>query len=285
MYESFFGLASAPFRLVLDPAFHFESREHARAQSYLHYALDRREGFSLITGAPGCGKTALMQVVLESLDPEQVATAHVAAVLPGEEQPLQSVAQAFECGLPVGATSAEAMAALHGCLTAHAEAGRIGVLVIDEAQNLAPQGLETLRLLANLQWRNQALLQIILVGQPELRHRVMSSAMPLLAQRVVAVCELGPLGEDEMQGYVEHRLRAAGCTDLPQFDPGVLRALHEASGGNPRAVNGLCERLLLLGFLSDRRRFTASDMVAVVAEMQDEWSAEPAVVHAGTDRF
>ena len=285
MYESFFALSSPPFRLVLDPAFHHESREHARAQSYLHYALERREGFALITGAAGCGKTALMQVVRQSLDPEKVCVAHVPAVLPQEEQVLPMVAQAFGCRVAEGASPSEWLAALNTHLGELDQAGRTGLLIIDEAQNLAPAALETLRLLSNLQSGNRALLQTVLVGQPELRQRVMSAAMALLAQRVVAVCDVGPLGEDEILPYIHHRLRAAGCTDLPHFDAGVVRALHEASAGVPRAVNGLCERLLLLGFLSDRRRFTAADMVAVVAEMQDEWSTESAVVQAQSDRF
>jgi hypothetical protein len=156
--------------------------------------------------------------------------------------------------------------------------GKRCLLVVDEAQNLSPRAVEELRMLSNFQYGQQALLQTFLVGQPEFRAILQSPAMQQLRQRVTATCHIGPMDAAETQGYISHRLQHAGSTDKPVFEAGALEAVFNASGGIPRRINQVCDRLLLAGYLGNKHAFASTDVQEVVAEMREEFSPSSPVL-------
>lgn len=249
MYESYFGFNHPPFQLNPDPAFYFNSRGHGRALAYLQYGVTQGEGFIVITGEIGAGKTTLVRMLLDGLDRQKVLPAQIVSTQLGSGDLLQSIITAF--GIPTQGNSSKAhlIATLEAFLTALAAQGRHALLIVDEAQNLEPRAVEELRMLSNFQLGNHSLLQSFLVGQPELRRLLESPSMEQLRQRVTASCHLGPLSMEETQAYVEHRLRHVGWTDRPSFLPGAFENLFEWSGGVPRRLNRLANRLLLAAFL------------------------------------
>ena len=249
MYEAYFHLSGKPFQLNPDPSFYFGSRGHKRAFAYLEYGLYQSEGFIIITGEVGAGKTTIVRSLLEQLDPSRVIAAQLVSTQLEADDLLRAVAMAF--GVPVlGLDKATILASLETFLGKVTAEGKRALLVVDEAQNLSPRAVEELRMLSNFQRGDQALLQSFLVGQPELRDLMQSPQMQQLRQRVIASYHLGPLDDSETQGYIEHRLRHVGWSDDPKFDPACFLPIHQATGGIPRRINTLCNRLLLAAFLS-----------------------------------
>jgi general secretion pathway protein A len=248
MYESYFGFHGQPFQLNPDPAFYFNSRGHGRALAYLQYGVTQSEGFIVITGEIGAGKTTLVRMLLEGLDRQKVLPAQIVSTQLESGELLQAIITAF--GIPSQGTSkAHLIATLEAFLTALAAQGRHALLIVDEAQNLDPRAVEELRMLSNFQLGNKALLQSFLVGQPELRRLLESASMEQLRQRVTASYHLGPLGIEETQGYVQHRLKHVGWSGRPSFDEGAFDSLYRWTGGVPRRINRLCNRVLLASFL------------------------------------
>ena len=248
MYESYFGFHGQPFQLNPDPAFYFNSRGHGRALAYLQYGVTQSEGFIVITGEIGAGKTTLVRMLLEGLDRQKVLPAQIVSTQLESGELLQAIITAF--GIPSQGTSkAHLIATLEAFLTALAAQGRHALLIVDEAQNLDPRAVEELRMLSNFQLGNKALLQSFLVGQPELRRLLESPSMEQLRQRVTASYHLGPLGIEETQGYVQHRLKHVGWSGRPSFDEGAFDSLYRWTGGVPRRINRLCNRVLLASFL------------------------------------
>jgi len=248
MYESHFGFSDPPFQLNPDPAFYFNSRGHGRALAYLQYGVTQGEGFIVITGEIGAGKTTLVRTLLDGLDRQKVLAAQIVSTQLESGELLHAIITAF--GIPAQGTSkAHLIATLEAFLTALAAQGRHALLIVDEAQNLDPRAVEELRMLSNFQLGNRALLQSFLVGQPELRRLLESPSMEQLRQRITASCHLGPLGLEETRSYIEHRLRRVGWTDRPSFAPGALEQTYRWSAGVPRRINRLCNRLLLASFL------------------------------------
>jgi len=248
MYESYFGFHGQPFQLNPDPAFFFNSRGHGRALAYLQYGVTQSEGFIVITGEIGAGKTTLVRMLLEGLDRQKVLPAQIVSTQLESGELLQAIITAF--GIPSQGTSkAHLIATLEAFLTALAAQGRHALLIVDEAQNLDPRAVEELRMLSNFQLGNKALLQSFLVGQPELRRLLESPSMEQLRQRVTASYHLGPLGIEETQGYVQHRLKHVGWSGRPSFDEGAFDSLFRWTGGVPRRINRLCNRVLLASFL------------------------------------
>jgi len=269
MFESFFGLSAAPFQLSPDPSFYFESRGHRQALAYLKFGVYQQEGFIVVTGDIGAGKTTLVRALLEGLDPGQVLAAQVVNTQLDEGELLASICTSF--GVPVPGTSkAQLISTLEAFFTAVAAGGRRALLVIDEAQNLGRREVEELRMLSNFQLGNHALLQSFLVGQPELRQMLGSASMEQLRQRVIASCHLGPIAEDETRQYVEHRLRHAGWDGTPIFDNDAFGSIFVSSGGIPRRINLLCTRLLLGAFLDSRRQIAKAIVASTAADMQAE---------------
>jgi len=272
MYESFYGLSSKPFQLNPDPTFYFGSKQHRRATAYLEYGLHQNEGFIVVTGEVGAGKTTIVRGLLNKLDPAKVVAGQLVSTQLDAEETLRMVAAAFGVRTRDLGKS-DVLLALEAFLVDVTRQGKRCLLIVDEAQNLTPRAVEELRMLSNFQFETHALLQSFLIGQPEFRGIMQSPHMQQLRQRVIAACHIGPMDQDETQGYVEHRLRCAGAKGSPQFDAGAFEAIHENSGGVPRRINTLCDRLLLSGFLSGKKAFTRSDVEEVAREIREETQA------------
>lgn len=269
MYEAFYGLTSKPFQLNPDPSFFFGSKQHRRAKAYLEYGVSRNEGFIVITGEIGAGKTTVLRSLIEGLDGSNVITGHLVTTQLGAEDTLRMVGAAF--GFRVkDVPKSELLITLEAFLISQTSKGKRCLLIVDEAQNLTPKAVEELRMLSNFQFGNQALLQSFLVGQPEFREILQRPEMEQFRQRVAATCHIGPLDAEETQRYIEHRLKCAGSTGKPSFEPGAFEGIYKASGGIPRRINSVCDRLLLAGFLSGKSHLTADDVAEVVREFQQE---------------
>ncbi|SBT08823.1 Secretion ATPase, PEP-CTERM locus subfamily [Candidatus Accumulibacter aalborgensis] len=272
MYESFYGLTSKPFQLNPDPSFYFASKQHRRAMAYLEYGLNQNEGFIVVTGEVGAGKTTIVRGLLNDLDAEKVVAAQLVTTQLDAEDTLRMVAAAFGVGTKNVAKS-DMLLALEAYLVDITRQGKRCLLIVDEAQNLTPRAVEELRMLSNFQFGTQALLQTFLVGQPEFRRVMQSPQMLQLRQRVIAACHIGPMDQDETQAYIEHRLKCAGSQGLPKFDAGAFEALFEASGGVPRRINSHCDRLLLSGFLNGKTDFQRTDVEQVAKDLREETQA------------
>lgn len=275
MYEAFYGLSSKPFQLNPDPKFYYSSKPHRRARSYLVYGVMRGEGFIVITGEVGAGKTTIVRDLLDSLENGSVVAAHLVSTQLGAEDALKLVCAAFGVPLRQSASKADMLMALEAFFITQTTQGKRCLLIVDEAQNLQQQAVEELRMLSNFQFGNQALLQTFLIGQPEFRDMLQGPGMLQLRQRVAARCHLGALDEDDTRAYIEHRLKCAGATDKPRFASGVFQAIHQHAGGIPRRINTLCDRLLLQGYLSESAEITLASVQAVVTEMREENAAPP----------
>ena len=269
MYEAFYGLSSKPFQLNPDPNFYFSSKQHRRAKAYLEYGVSRNEGFIVITGEIGAGKTMVLRSLIEGLSGSNVITGNLVTTQLGAEDTLRMVGAAF--GFRVkDVPKSEVLITLEAFLLSQTSKGKRCLLIVDEAQNLTPRALEELRMLSNFQFGNQALLQSFVVGQPEFRQILQQPEMEQFRQRVAATCHIGPLDADETRAYIDHRLKCAGSKGKPSFEPAAFAGIFAATGGIPRRVNALCDRLLLAGFLSGRTHLTAEDVAEVVLEFEQE---------------
>ena len=269
MYEAFYGLKSKPFQLNPDPNFYFASKQHRRAKAYLEYGVSRNEGFIVITGEIGAGKTMVLRSLIEGLSGSNVITGHLVTTQLGAEDTLRMVGAAF--GFRVkDVPKSELLITLEAFLISQTSKGKRCLLIVDEAQNLTPRAVEELRMLSNFQFGNQALLQSFLVGQPEFREILQQPEMEQFRQRVAATCHIGPLDLEETRLYIEHRLKCAGSTGKPTFEPGVFEVIFKASSGIPRRINAVSDRLLLAGFLAGRTLLTVADVTEVVREFQAE---------------
>ena len=272
MYETFFGLTGKPFQLNPDPAFFYGSRGHKRAFAYLQYGMHQGEGFIIITGEVGAGKTMLVRSLLEQIDPNQLVAAQLVTTQLDAEDLLRAVAMAF--GLATKAMDkAQLLGELEAFLVSLVPQGKRALLIVDEAQNLSGRAIEELRMLSNFQLGNQGLLQSFLMGQPELRQLMQGPELQQLRQRVTASYHLGPMDRAETQAYVEHRLRHVGWSNDPRFEPGAFDAIYAYSGGIPRRINTLCNRLMLAAALSEEHTFTAASVDATADEIRLELSA------------
>lgn len=284
MYEAFYGLSSKPFQLNPDPTFYFGSKQHSRAKAYLEYGVSRHEGFVVITGEIGAGKTMTLRALIDGLHGSDVVIGNLVTTQLDAEDTLRMVGSAFGFTVKDVAKS-ELLVTLEAFLLSQTSQGKRCLLIVDEAQNLTLRAIEELRMLSNFQYGNQALLQTFLVGQPEFRAILQRPEMEQFRQRVAATCHIGPLDADETRGYIEHRLKCAGATDKPSFEPEAFDAIFDASRGIPRRINALCDRLLLLGFLSERTHLTAADVGEVIAEFasESEVPRKVAALEAGGD--
>ncbi|MEO8304493.1 MAG: XrtA/PEP-CTERM system-associated ATPase [Betaproteobacteria bacterium] len=269
MYESFYGLTGKPFQLNPDPSFYFGSRQHRRAMAYLEYGLHQNEGFIVVTGEVGAGKTTILRSLLGKLDPTQVVAGQLVSTQLDAEDLLRLAASSF--GLKTkGVDKSDLLLSLEAFLVATSQQGKRALLIVDEAQNLTPRAVEELRMLSNFQLETHALLQSFLVGQPEFRRTMQSPEMSQLRQRVIAACHIGPMDLEETRGYVEHRLTCVGWKGDPQFLSGAFDAIFQGTAGVPRRINAVCDRLMLSGFLAGKHEFTRADVEAVAHEIHDE---------------
>ncbi|RTL33399.1 MAG: DUF2075 domain-containing protein [Burkholderiales bacterium] len=269
MYESYFGLTGAPFLLNPDPSFFFDSKGHSSALSYLKFGLYQAEGFIVVTGDIGAGKTTLVRTLLGDIDNNKVVAAQLVSTQLEAGDLLRSAIAAF--GIPLkGQTKAELIATLEAYLTLLATQNKRAVLIVDEAQNLSRDAIEELRMLSNFQFGNQALLQSFLIGQPELRDMLLSRSLEQLRQRVIASYHLGPMDRDETRRYIEHRLKKVGWNDKPHFDNDAFDEIYQWTSGIPRRINLLCNRLLLATFLAEGQEITATDVARIAMEIRAE---------------
>ncbi len=275
MYQEFFGLTGKPFQLSPDVRFFFPSREHKRALSFLEYGLDQADGFIVITGDVGTGKTTLVQALLQDLDPRQTLVSTVVTTQLKEDDLLHLVAANF--GLRVNSTSkALLLRDLERTFTQQAREGRRMLLIVDEAQNLPKEAVEELRMLSNFQFEGRPVLQVFLLGQEEFRATLLSPGFEQLRQRVIATYHLNPLDVEETRTYIEHRLSTVNWTHDPELSDDAFEAIFEFSDGVPRRINNLCDRLLLYAFLEELHRIDRSVVEAVSEEIGSEfWSGRP----------
>ncbi|GFE72591.1 XrtA/PEP-CTERM system-associated ATPase [Novosphingobium sp. TCA1] len=270
MFDQFYGFEGRPFQLTPDPTFYFESATHRKALSYLGYGLAQGEGFVVITGEVGAGKSTLVSHLMASIDPARLTAACIVTSALDGEAIVHVVAQAF--GLPVaGHDKASALGAIEGFLHAEARAGRRCLLIVDEAQNLAIDAVEELRMLSNFQLGSHPLLQTLLLGQPEFRATLLESPLlEQLRQRVIATHHLTAMEPREVQAYVEHRLNCVGWKGNPGFDQRVFAEVHEATGGIPRRINQIVNRLLLLGAVEQRSLIDLDMLHEVLGELDED---------------
>ncbi|HOW75487.1 MAG TPA: XrtA-associated ATPase [Candidatus Competibacteraceae bacterium] len=267
MYIGYYGFSGKPFQLSPDPKFFFGSSTHSRALAYLRYGLSQGEGFIVITGGIGTGKTTLVKSLFGELDSNRVVAAQLVTTQLEADDLLRSVVAAF--GLPYeGAGKAVLLKHFENFLLVQAQHGRRVLLIVDEAQNLPVRSLEELRMLSNFQVAETPLLQSFLLGQEEFRQTLQDPGMEQLRQRVIASCHLNPLSDTEIRPYIEHRLQIVGWRgDFPHFDESAYTAIHRYTQGVPRRVNVFCDRLLLYGFLEEMREFPEAAVDAVGREM------------------
>ena len=280
MYDVYYGLTGRPFQLTPDPDFYFESLTHRKALSYLGYGLAQGEGFIVITGEIGAGKSTLAAHLMASIDRSRLTAAQiVTSKLDGEEL-VHMAARAF--GLNVaGHDKASALARIEAFLQDEARAGRRCLLVVDESQNLSIDAIEELRMLSNLQLGAHPLLQILLLGQPEFRTLLQTSPhLEQLRQRVIATHHLDPMGADEVGPYIEHRLKRAGWQENPAFEPHAYAAVARASGGVPRRINQIVNRLLLMGAVEKKTLIEGAMVASVLADMDRDTNAGLAAMPA-----
>ncbi|MGA7799185.1 MAG: XrtA/PEP-CTERM system-associated ATPase [Gammaproteobacteria bacterium] len=288
MYETFYNLKTKPFRLSPDPRFLFNSRSHLRAMAYLRYGLQMGEGFIVVTGDIGAGKTTLVRALMANLAKENMVAAQIVTTQLESDDLLRMVAGAF--GLPCQDVSkAAVLRNLESFMLARSREGKRIVLLVDEAQNLPAKSLEELRMLSNFQSGDRALLQSFLLGQEELREIMQSEGMEQFRQRVIAAHHLGPLEAQETRQYVKHRLCMAGWTDDPHFTDDAFELIHDKTGGIPRKINLLCDRVLLYGYLEEVHEVSGETVQLVVDERSREMPAGPdrestAEVHAAAPR-
>ena len=270
MFDNFYGLTGKPFQLTPDPEFYFRSITHRKALSYLGYGLAQGEGFIVITGEVGSGKSTLVAHMMESLDAGQVTVAQIVTSKLDGEEIVHVVARSF--GLDIeGHDKATALTEIESFLHDEAREGRRCLLVLDESQNLGVSALEELRMLSNFQLGNHPLLQTLLLGQPEFRTTLQGDpGLEQLRQRVIAAHHLEPMLKSEIEPYIVHRLNKVGWDGNPAFDQRVFSELYEASGGIPRKINQIANRLLLLGAVEERSRIDAAMLQNVLAEMDAE---------------
>lgn len=270
MFEEFYGLSGRPFQLTPDPSFYFESLTHRKALSYLGYGLAQGEGFVVITGEVGAGKSTLVAHLMERIDPKQLTAAQVVTSKLDGEEIIHVVAQAF--GLEVdGHDKATALGAIENFLHEEARAGRRCLLIVDESQNLAVEALEELRMLSNFQLGSHPLLQTLLLGQPEFRDTLLNSdSLEQLRQRIIATHHLEAMQANEVQPYVEHRMKRVGWQGNPEFDPSIFAEIYAASGGVPRQVNQIVNRLLLLGAVEQKTGIDGGMLGQVLSELDED---------------
>lgn len=269
MYDQFYQLHGRPFQLTPDPHYYFESSTHRKALSYLGYGLAQGEGFIVITGEVGAGKTTLVGHVMNSIDPARLTAVKIVSTQVEGDDMLALVAQEFgitDAAAPI-LPKAQLLKAIENFLHGQARKGLRTLLIVDEAQNLPMSSVEELRMLSNFQLGGQALLQIFLLGQPEFRDVMNAPEMEQLRQRVIATHHLEPMLESEIGPYIEHRLKLVGWEGDPHFTPDAYAAIYQATDGVPRRVNAFMSRVLLLGAVDQLHEIDAQSIEAVVNDM------------------
>ncbi|MGE5652245.1 XrtA/PEP-CTERM system-associated ATPase [Noviherbaspirillum sp. UKPF54] len=281
MYNTYYGLTAKPFQLNPDPNFYFGSKGHSRAMAYLEYGLSQEDGFIVITGEVGAGKTTLVRNLCRRLQSEKIVVAQIVNTALDAADILRMAAASLD--LPFeNVSKAALLLRLEMFARDCAKQGKRILLIVDEAQNLSHHALEELRMLSNMQSYDQPLLQTFLLGQPEFRAILMSEGMKQLRQRVIATYHLGPLDEDDSRAYIEHRLSTAGWQGDPCISDDAFDAIYGYTQGIPRKINTFCDRMFLMGYLEELHAFGTREVDKVMADIDEEFAAPPST-EVGTD--
>ena len=270
-YLHFYGLKEAPFTISPNPRFLYLSAKHREALNHLLYGIRERRGFVQLTGEVGAGKTTLCRALLEQLPPEQFSTALILNPVLQPDQMMAAIATEF--GLNVrGKDRFETLQILNHFLLEEMAKGRDVVLIIDEAQNLTNDLLEQVRLISNLETDDRKLLQIVLMGQPELRDRLNDHSLRQLRQRITVRYHLSALRFSEVKDYIRHRLHVSGANGTPYFSMGAVWRVFNYSRGIPRLVNAACDKCLLAGWVSQRDGINFGVANRAVRELEGEFA-------------
>jgi len=266
MYCQFYALKERPFNVTSDPAFFFSSTKHKEALSHLIYGVSQRKGIVVLTGEIGTGKTTLCRFFLNQIG-KNVKTAFILNPHFSELQLLEAIVKDFGINAQ-NASRIGLVWELNKFLLKESEAGNNIVLIIDEAQNLKPNQLEQVRLLSNLETEKDKLLQVVLVGQPELNRRLNLYDLRQLRQRIMVRYHIGPLGQDEIRYYINHRLNVAGPANKIEFTGEAIEAISEFTLGTPRLINMICDRALLAGFVAETNVIDSDIIKRCTEELQ-----------------
>lgn len=265
MYTEFFGLSAKPFELLPNPSFFYLSKGHSKALSYLQYGIQERAGFTLLTGEVGSGKTTLIRDIINK-NSGAMTLAMIFNTRIDSQQLVAMINEDF--GLKAeGKDKTQLLRELNDFLIVECSAGRQPIVIIDEAQNLSPESLEEVRLLSNLESDDFKLLQIVLVGQPELKELIAQPALRQLRQRISISCHLNPLSREETEEYIFHRLATVGRRDCVTFQDGSLDLIFDFSGGVPRLINVICDFLLLSAFVENTHQISLELVQEAVEEL------------------
>jgi general secretion pathway protein A len=270
MYEAFYGLSEKPFSLTPNPKFVFQSEQYRTAEEALVYGLGQKEGFMLVTGAPGTGKTTLCRDLLEKLDPKRFRVALLFNPFLNGVEMLQALLSEFGLGDANTDSRKELLDRLNTYLLQQLANGRTCIAIFDEAQHLSIEFLEQIRVLSNLETDREKLIQIVLVGQPELLALIRTPLMAQLDQRVSVRCTLTHLSRDETSRYIHHRLNVAGAQGSVPFTESAIRLIHSATGGVPRLINLTCDRALLAGFSEQSRSIGDAQVRQALSSLRGE---------------
>ncbi len=286
MYEKFYNFTAMPFQLTPDSRFFFGSKQHSRAIAHLNYGLAQGEGFIIITGEVGAGKTTLVEWLRTQVDQNAYTIARVSTTQVREDDLFRLAMAGFGL-IEEGLGKAALLGRFEQLLREHQAEGRRCLLIVDEVQNLSVAALEELRMLSNLNVDGRTPLQTILLGQPQFRRALASTSLDQLRQRVLTSYHLGPLSREETRGYVEHRLSAVGWDGDPQVEDAAFDAIYGSTDGVPRRINRLCSRVLLYGALEETHDVTAAMVEQTAEELQRdlegsraEWANLPPVPSA-----
>jgi putative secretion ATPase (PEP-CTERM system associated) len=268
MYTEFFGLSAKPFELLPNPKFIYLSKGHRKALSYLQYGVQERAGFTLLTGEVGSGKTTLIRDIINKNHGDSLL-AMIFNTRVDAQQLIAMINDDF--GLQAdGKNKTQLLSELNDFLIAACNAGRQPIIIIDEAQNLSAEALEEVRLLSNLEADTFKLVQIILVGQPELKQLIARPELRQLRQRISLCCHLSPLNREETEEYIFHRLGTVGKPDCVSFQTGTIDLIFDFSGGVPRLINVICDFLLLSAFVEETRQISLELVMDAVEELSFE---------------
>lgn len=270
IYAEFYGLERSPFNITPDPRFLLYTQKHREAFNHLLFGITQRKGFIQITGEVGCGKTTICRAMLSQLDEEYISALILNPVMTGV-QFLRSMLKEFGIESPAN-DRLTCLETLNKFLLEKAKERKVVVLIIDEAQDLSMEMLEEIRLISNLETDDEKLLQIVLVGQPELRDMLNDPRMRQLRQRITVRYHLEPLKKTELDEYIAHRIRTSGGNGRPTFSPGSRRRIFKYSKGIPRVVNAICDKTLLCGFVDGTEEMQAKHVKRAIRDLEGQFS-------------